>query len=152
MADKKEIKGLIKKILDKITVNQARIFSIVVTALVLLLFLATTTGRNVLTFLAYVGFAAGALYGGYKLYKYTTENAHGVPKERKPKKEEAGDFECDDDYDPFVGVDPTDTEDPEGIVDGIEAVGVAEVVEAEAAEAEEKASAEPEEAEAKKDE
>ncbi len=93
MADKKEVKGLVKKILNKVTPNTARIFSILVTIIVLVLFLATSTGRNVITFLAYVLFVACTLYGGYKLYKYTTENAHGTPKEKPAKEEPKDDYE-----------------------------------------------------------
>ena len=117
MADREEIKGLAKKILNKVTTNQARVFSVCVTLVILLLFLATNTGRHVIVFLAYVLFVAACLFGGFKLYKYTTENAHGTPKEKKAKEEieihqdPFEDSQVEVEPDPFVneGSDTTDS-------------------------------------------
>lgn len=79
--------SILQKLLDRTTVNQARWFSAIVTFLVLFLFVVTPGGRDIIVFLGYVGFVLCVLYGGYKLYKYTTANAKGVPKPKAPKPE-----------------------------------------------------------------
>ncbi len=122
MVNKNEVKGFVKKILDKMTVSQARIFTIVVTALVLLLFLATSGGRSIIGFLAYVGFIGGTLYGGYRLYKYTTENAHGDQKQGKTNEEKAsrGTVLSEEPYDPFFADDTEGEDDVEHFEDSEE--------------------------------
>ncbi len=110
---KKEAKSLIQRILNGVTVNGARWFSIIITLVLLLLFLVTYPGRMIITVLGYVAFILCILYFGYKLYKYTTENAHGVPKPKKVKqpkvKEEEKDVDSDlmypDGEDPYEYVD-----------------------------------------------
>ena len=121
MVDKNEVKDFFKKVLSKMTVSQARIFTVVVTALFLLLFLATSGGRSIIEFLAYVGFVGGTLYGGYRLYKYTTENAHGEQRQAKKDEKEAsrGTIISEEPYDPFFSND-TECEDDDSFLEAEE--------------------------------
>ncbi len=93
---KKETNKFMEKVYAKLTKTQVGVISILLTALVLILFLCTYTGRHVITFVAYVGFVALVLYCGYRLFKHTTARAHGVPKPKKEKVVEPDVIEYDE--------------------------------------------------------
>ena len=79
---KKESKSILQRIVSKMTPNGALIFSAIITAIVLVLFLATSLGRSIIVVVGYVIFIAAILYGGYNLYKFSVENAKGIPKQK----------------------------------------------------------------------
>ena len=83
---KKDGANIIHNIMERMSVNQARWFSVILTLVVLLLFVCTTGGRDIIVFLGYLGFILFVLYCGYVVYKYTTSHAKRIPKprERKP--------------------------------------------------------------------
>lgn len=77
-----DIKAKAKTILDKwlvkVTLSQARITIWVVTAIVMILFVATPGGRDIMKFVGYVGCLGAILACAYRLYKYA-EKAKGDP-------------------------------------------------------------------------
>ena len=79
---KEETGKFMQKVYGKLTKTQAGVLSVLLAALVLLLFLCTSTGRQIIVFIAYVAFICGVVYGGYRLFKHTTARATGVPKEK----------------------------------------------------------------------
>ena len=101
---KEETNKFMQKVYNKLTKTQAGVLSIVFTALVLILFLCTYTGRHIIVFVAYVAFIAAVLYCGYRLFKHTTVRAKGVPKPKKQVEDEPDDIEFNDveGEDPFV--------------------------------------------------
>ena len=82
---KKDVGKIAGWIFDRLTPNAARLCSLLVILLVLVLGLATQTGRNVISFIAYVVFGLQVLYWGIKFYKYCYTHANREPK----RKEEA---------------------------------------------------------------
>ena len=82
---KKDGANIIHNIMERMSVNQARWFSVILTLVVLLLFVCTTGGRDIIVFLGYLGFILFVLYCGYVVYKYTTSHAKRIPKPREKK-------------------------------------------------------------------
>ncbi len=102
---KKEVQSFSDKFFSKITPNGARVISTLVVALVLILFLATQTGRNIVAFVGYIAFALLVLFHGYRFYKCFSGKAKGIPKQKKVEND--------------IMPEPTDTE-PEVPDDSVE--------------------------------
>ncbi len=104
MSEKKDFGRMVRKVMKVFTVSQARFITIALTLVILLVFLTTRGGRNIIEFLGYISFVGGVLFGGYKLYMYTTKNAKDAPvvkKEPEPIDDETSSKLADEVFEPF---------------------------------------------------
>ena len=92
--DIRTVKERIGKFLDNVGKNytnkQVSIVLFLAAALVLILFLITRLGNQIINILGYVVFIGGVIYGAYRLYKRIIEGGKPVGKhvKKKPRKGE----------------------------------------------------------------
>ena len=85
---KKEVGDVLSKIYSKLTPSQGKYGSLILSAIIALVFLCTVTGRTVITCLGYLLFAYLIFLLAYKLYSFACEHSKAEPKPR-PVKETA---------------------------------------------------------------
>ncbi len=97
---KKEVGDILKKIFSKLTPNQGKIGSLVLAAIIAVLFLCTATGRAVIVFIGYLIFALAILTFAYKLYKFASQYSIAEPKPKAmPKVTETAETTVTDEND-----------------------------------------------------
>ena len=84
-AFKKEVGEILKKLFSKLTPGQGKSLSLIVSAVIAILFLCTTTGRSVIVFIGYLIFIYVILLFAYKFYNFATANSTAEPKPKKVK-------------------------------------------------------------------
>ncbi len=84
-AFKKEVGEILEKLFSKLTPKQGKSVSLIIPAIVALLFLCTTTGRSVIVFVGYLIFVCGILLFAYKFFNFASAHSVAAPKPKKVK-------------------------------------------------------------------
>ena len=80
---KREVGEILKRLFSKLTPRQGKCLSLIVSAIIALLFLCTVTGRSVIVFMGYLIFAYVILLFAYKFFKFASTHSIAEPKSKK---------------------------------------------------------------------
>ena len=84
----KEVGDILKKIFSKLTPNQGKIGSLVLSAIIAILFFATAIGRTLIVIFGYVCFIIVIMAFANKMYKFASQYSTAEPKPKSVASEE----------------------------------------------------------------